>query len=136
MSNQFLFGFKRQMFDGRGVQVPDPDTGEFDHFNFLIPNEGDDPLSGNFVTPFTTNRAQGNRVMISANVFFESFDRGDHITELRDASGFGAFAGAHGMAYGHPNNPDMFYAAEFGQLVVRETVGSPVAFRNFRVKRL
>jgi Ca2+-binding RTX toxin-like protein len=131
VSNQFLFGFKRQMFDGRGVQVPDPDTGEFDHFLFLIRNDGDDELFGGFVTPFTTNRVQGNRLMISANVFFESFDRGDHITELRDASGFGAFAGAHGMAYGHAANPDMFYAAEFGQLLVRQTVGSPVVFRSF-----
>ena len=105
--------------------MPDPDTGELDHSISLIRNDGDDELFGGFVTPFTTNRVQGNRLTISANVFFESFDRGDHIAELRDASGFGAFAGAHGMAYGHPGNPDIFYAAEFSQLAVRETLGTP-----------
>jgi Ca2+-binding RTX toxin-like protein len=72
----------------------------------------------NFYTPVELNRVNPARIAFGmADAVYESFDRGQNITSLINASS------ASEIAYGHPNNPDVLYATAFGQVFVRLTAG-------------
>ncbi|HEX6278026.1 MAG TPA: hypothetical protein VFZ53_33510, partial [Polyangiaceae bacterium] len=89
-------------------------------FPALIPTGGG-IFAPQFYTPVELNRANPARIAFGmADAVYESFDRGQTITSLGNA------ASASDIVYGHPNNPDVLYAAAFGQVFVRLTAGGPL----------
>lgn len=82
---------------------------------------GSAPLQGNFVTPIKLNASDPNRLVIGAyNGIYESFDRGDTITEIGPGLRAGLYGhNGNGLAYGSPDNPDVLYAITPAGVFVR-----------------
>ena len=119
-SNQFLGNFNRTFWDANN---------NFLGFNFvaLQPLAGSAALQPQFYTPIELNAADQLRIVIGAqNSVYESFDRGQTITEIGpgiQANG----SGADPIAYGTVGQPDVLYVGSGDQVFVRETLGNPLA---------
>jgi photosystem II stability/assembly factor-like uncharacterized protein len=112
-SGQFLFNFTRSVWNANNVlqsqATPSLITADGSFFN------------AEFLSPVAVNAVNGKRLAIgAADAVWESFDQGDHIASLGNA------ANAKAIAYGHPTNPDVVYAAA-GQIFVRQSLGGSLA---------
>ncbi len=111
-SVQFLGAFNRTFWDAGN---------NFLGFDFpaLTPLGGGAPPAGSFVTPVELNAVDPNRLVIGAgNSFYESFDRGDTVTEI--APGLVANnSGRAPVAYGAGTNVAALYVGSVDRLFVR-----------------
>jgi Ca2+-binding RTX toxin-like protein len=107
-SFQFLGAFSFTTFNAANVEIARV-------FPALAPINGGQFVP-NFYTPVELNRANPARIVFGmGDGVYESFDRGQTISPLG--------GGASEMAYGHPLNPDVLYATNFGPVLVRLTAG-------------
>jgi photosystem II stability/assembly factor-like uncharacterized protein len=114
MSKQSLVAFSRMTFDAHNVQVSQV-------FPSLSVVGGGDALQAPFVTPVVLNKVNPRRLVIAgANAVYESFDQAEHITSLVQGGG------SSELAYGHPANPDVLYAAH-GIVLSRLTANGALA---------
>jgi photosystem II stability/assembly factor-like uncharacterized protein len=113
-SINLLIEFTRATFNANNVLVSQS--------NPLVVNNGAGPqIQAAFDTPVVLNRVNPKRIVFGGvNSVYESFDQGDTVTFL------GAAGNAHELAYGHPANADVIYAAA-GQVFVRLTATGPLA---------
>jgi hypothetical protein len=94
-----------------------------------------------FYNPITVNTVDSSRLLIGTTSLYESFDRGDTLTNLNFANGSyvggssisGIFAGdgygqpmVYGGQLGGVANPDVIWAGIGNQVVYREHLGSPL----------
>jgi hypothetical protein len=112
-SSQFLFGFRRREYDAANNFISEV-------FPALLKPDGSTLTSPFFVTPVEVNNVDGRRLVIAGgDTVYESLDQGEHVTPL------GGAVGASDMVYGHPNNPNVIWAAA-GQVWVRTAASGPL----------
>lgn len=112
-SNQFLGGFRRREYDANNNFISEV-------FPALALPGGGSLTSPFFVTPVEVNNINGQRLVIAGgDTIYESLDQGEHVTPL------GGAVGATDMVYGHPNNPNVIWAAA-GQVWVRTAASGPL----------
>ena len=98
-----------------------------------------------FYNPYTLNIINPSRMLVgTSNAIYESFDKGDNLTDLGINTGFyigtGSFirgAGSSPIAYGSRFNgaprPDVYYVGTGNYLIHRVTAGGPNTFPQLPV---
>jgi photosystem II stability/assembly factor-like uncharacterized protein len=113
-SFQFFEGFTRSTFNASNVELSRTNPA------LTVVGGGPAPFFNAFITPLELNRANPHRLAVAAfQSIYESFDQGETISFVPGAQE------ANAMAYGHPANPDVIYAAA-GNMFVRLTAGAPL----------
>jgi photosystem II stability/assembly factor-like uncharacterized protein len=137
-SGQFLFGANRSTWDANnnflgssilGLNIVAGQGAGQNLFNF-------DPFI-QFYNPIAVNTVDSSRVLIGTASIYESFDRGDSLTNLNFFNG--AFVGGTPFfndGYGQPmvygghlggvGNPDVIWAGVGNQIVYREHLSDPL----------
>jgi hypothetical protein len=111
-SNQFLFNFRRRVYDSANVL-------QSQVFPALTVLAGGNPIAAQFYTPIELNNINPNRLIIGANnSVYESLDQGNTVTEI----GAGIQVNDLGndpIAYGAAGNVDMLYIGSGAQVFIR-----------------
>jgi hypothetical protein len=137
-SAQFLNGFNRSTWDANNNFVSDSLIG----LNIVAgPGAGQNLLNFDpfvqFYNPIAVNTVDSSRLLIGTAGLYESFDRGDTLTNLNYFNG--SFVGGtsfFNLGYGQPmaygghlggvGNPDVIWAGIGNQVVYREHLGDPL----------
>jgi hypothetical protein len=118
-SNQFLYSFRRQVFDASNV---------FQNQVFLVLTvlNGGDAVNPQFYTPIELNNVDATRLIIGAgNSVYESLDQGDTLTEIGPGIIVNGL-GSDPISYGATGNVDMLYVGSRNQVFIR-TAAPPTA---------
>ncbi len=123
-SSQGLGGFTRWTFDANNVQQSETPVALVVAGTTNVLNQNNfDPLP--FVTQVVLDKANPLRMVIGGGLaVYESFDAGATVTSL------GAAPNANSLAYGHPTNADVLWAASNAGVFVRPNAGSPLALTS------
>jgi hypothetical protein len=132
-SGQFLIGFTRSAWDANNDFLGSSPAG----LNIVAGPGADQNLLAfdphvQFFDPFTLNTVDSSRLLIGTTSLYESFDRGDTLTNLNLSDGFpvGGLDGGRPMVYGGRlngvANPGVIWAGTGTQIVYREHQGDPL----------
>lgn len=130
-SYQFFRDFTRRTVDANNaVQATVPvdlkivsGDGKGKHLLEFDPNIG-------WHQQFVLNTMDPHRMLIGTRNLYESFDRGDSLTNLGDTGGFVGGIAGQAMAYGGRlngvANPDVIYSGSFAHILHRVHLGDPL----------
>ena len=127
-SFQNLLGFRRRIYNSSNTLMAEA-------FPLLNVVGGGNPLSPQFYTPMKLNAVDPSRLVLGGiNAVYESFSRGDTITEIGRSITVNDFLGFEAIAYGGrragQDNPDVLYVGSGLNVYVRTSAAPAPLVRS------